>query len=152
MPIPTDPIWTGWSPSGVNLALKKHVRVSNQIYGFGGAAAVDGNLRTRWNSGAGPTQWIEIDLGAAHDIAEIRLLPGLTHPGVTVHHVLGKGPFTGGFEELYTFESQVSDSPLLAKPPIGIWRNIQFIRVETTFSPVPVGWTEIQVIAADDGE
>lgn len=148
-PIPTDPVWPGWTSPLTNVALKKHVKVSRETYGFGGPAAVDGSLRTRWNSGAAPTQWIEIDLGQAYDIAEIRLLPGQTNPGVTVHNVLGKGPLGGRFELLYTFESQVSDSPLLAKPPGRAWQNIRFVRIETTFSPVPVGWKEIQVLEAE---
>lgn len=149
-PLPTDPIWRGWLPSGTNLALRKHVKVSHETYGFGGAAAVDGSLRTRWNSGAEPTQWIEIDLGKAYDISEIRLVPGLDNPGVTVHNVLGRAPFLADYRLLYTFESQISDSPLLARPPGGLWKNIQFVRIETTFSPVPVGWKEIMVMGEEE--
>lgn len=147
--IPTQVVWPGWNASGVNLALKKRVKVSRETYGFGGPAAVDGSLRTRWNSGAGPTQWIEIDLGQAYDIAEIRLLPASDNPGVTVHRVLGRAPFVDEYRLLHTFESQVSDSPLLALPSPGPWRNIQFVRIETTFSPVPVGWREIMIIEAE---
>ena len=110
---------------------------------------MDGSLRTRWNSGAGPTQWIEIDLGKAYDITEIRLLPGLHNPGVTVHKVMGKATFAPVYRLLHTFESQLSDSPLLVQPSPA-WRNIRYIRIETTFSPVPVGWREIVVIGDEE--
>jgi len=109
---------------------------------------VDGNPRTQWNSGEGPTQWIEIDLGAAYDIQEIRLLPYRYEPGVTVHKILGKGSPTGAFEILYTFESQISDSPLLARASPAPWRGIRIVRIETSFSPVPIGWREIEVLQA----
>jgi hypothetical protein len=133
---------------GPNVALHKLVRASRERWGYGGRAAVDGNPRTRWDSGAGPTQWIEIDLGAPYDITEIHLLPNQYRPGVTLHRILGKGPGRPGFTALYTFNSQLSDSPLLAYASPGPWRDIQIVRIETTFSPTPVAWKEIEVIAA----
>lgn len=109
---------------------------------------MDGNPRTQWNSGQGPAQWIEIDLGAAYDIQEIRLLPYRYLPGVTVHTILGKGSDMGAFEALFTFESQLSDSPILARASPAPWRNIRFVRIETSFSPVSIGWREIEVLRA----
>jgi hypothetical protein len=146
--IPTGSPWDAWVSSDDNLAFKKHVRVSHAAYGSGGPAAVDGNPRTQWNSGQGPMQWIEIDLGTAYDIQEIRLLPYRHLPGVTVHTILGKGSQAGAFETLYTFESQLSDSPLLARASPAPWRNIRFVRIETSFSPVSIGWREIEVLRA----
>jgi hypothetical protein len=109
---------------------------------------VDGNARTFWSSGAGPDQWIEIDLGAAYDISVIKLLPALVRPGVTIHRVLGRGPGAESFELLYRFESQLSDSPILARAAPDPWRGISVVRIETTFSPVDVAWREIEVIEA----
>lgn len=134
--------------TGENLALKRRVKVSHASYGHGGPAAVDGNPRTSWIAGMPPAQWIEIDLGAEYDIQEIHLLPYLDRPGVTVHQIFGEGPFTGGYEILYTFESQISDSPLLAYPSTGLWRAIRLVRIETSFSPAPIGWREIEIIKA----
>lgn len=147
-PPPTKSPWDTWVSSDENLALKKRVRVSHAAYGNGAPAAVDGDPRTQWNSGEGPTQWIEIDLGAAYDIQEIRLLPYRYEPGVTVHKILGKGSLTGAFEILYTFESQISDSALLARASPAPWRGIRIVRIETSFSPVPIGWREIEVLQA----
>jgi hypothetical protein len=109
---------------------------------------VDGNPRTLWTSGAGPDQWIEIDLGAAYDISVIKLLPALVRPGVTVHRVLGRGPGGGPFQLLYRFESQLSDSPILAQATPVPWRGISLVRIETTFSPVDVAWREIEILPA----
>ncbi|MGE5251873.1 MAG: discoidin domain-containing protein [Bacteroidota bacterium] len=143
---PTESPWQAWISSHDNVALGKPVRVSQAAWGFGGRLAVDGKTRTMWKSGAGPDQWIEIDLEAAYDIDEIVLMPGQHYPGVTLHRVLGKG--TGAFQVLYTFQSQLSDSPLLAQATPGPWRGIRVVRIETTFSPVPIAWREIAVIRA----
>lgn len=147
LPTPVD--WADWDFPGTNLALKKRVRVSRAAYGFGGPAAVDGSLRTRWSAGAGPLQWIEIDLGQAYDIGAIVLIPGQHNPGVTVHHVLGKAPLMADFRLLHTFESTLSDSPLLVQPSPYPWRGIRYIRIETTFSPVAVSWKEIGILQAE---
>src|SRR5574340_742375 len=148
IPLPTQSIWLDWTSSNINLALHKPVRVSHQVYGRAGLTAVDGNLRTFWNSGAGPTQWIEIDLGAAYDIAEIHLVPADTSPGVTLHRILGKGPLSGGYRLLYVFNSQVSDSPILAYAHSSAWQDVSMVRIETTFSAGPIGWREVEIMQA----
>jgi hypothetical protein len=133
------------SQSSDNLALKKTVRVSRQLQGNEGQWAVDGDPGTVWNAGDGPTQWIEIDLGAAYDIREIRLLLNQYPDGRTVHRVLGKG-VTGSFALLYTFDGQTRDSQLLSYAPPEAWQGIQVIRIETTASPSWVSWREIEII------
>jgi hypothetical protein len=110
---------------------------------------VDGNIRTFWSSGAGPIQWIEIDLEAAYDIAEIHLVPADTSPGVTLHKILARGASTGGYRLLYIFNSQVSDSPLLAYATSSAWQDVSTIRIETTFSAGPVGWREVEIMKAE---
>jgi len=130
-----------------NLALKKPVRVSRQLQGNEGQWAVDGDPGTVWNAGDGPKQWIEIDLGAAYDIREIRLLPNQYPVGKTVNRVLGKAP-GGDFVLLYTFEGVTHDSELLSYAPPAPWNGIQVIRVETTTSPSWVSWREIEIIKA----
>lgn len=133
------------SQSSDNLALKKSVRVSRQLQGNEGQWAVDGDPGTVWNAGDGPTQWIEIDLGAASDIREIRLLTNQYPDGRTVHRVLGKAP-GGSFATLYTFDGQTRDSQLLSYAPPQPWQGIQVIRIETTASPSWVSWREIEII------
>jgi len=61
--------------SGVaNAALHKSVSVSSVLAtNYPGSAAVDGNPTTRWISLAGDPQWLAVDMGAAKDIARVRI-------------------------------------------------------------------------------
>ena len=53
------------NPSKTNLALHKKVKsLSDEQPGYPAAAAVDGNLTTRWSSGFSDPQWIRVDLAA----------------------------------------------------------------------------------------
>jgi hypothetical protein len=133
--------------AGANLALGKPVHVSSQTGDLIGALAVDGDLGTLWNSGGGPIQWIEIDLGAEFSIQEISLTTSQYPAGRTVHRVLGKGA-AGQFTELTTFDGNTSDGQTLTFAPLQPIKGIRFIRVETTISPSWIAWREIEVIDA----
>jgi hypothetical protein len=132
---------------GANLALGKSIRVSAQIDDLAGTLAVDGDLGTLWNSGGGPTQWIEIDLGAEYAIQEISLSISQYPEGRTVHRILGKGG-TGQFVELTAFDGNTTDGQALSFKPAQPIQGIRFIRVETITSPSWVAWREIEVIDA----
>lgn len=132
---------------GANLALGKPVRISSQMAGMDGALAVDGDLGTLWNSGGGPTQWIEIDLGAEFTLQEISLTVSQYPEGRTVHRILGRGT-SGEFVELTTFDGNASDGQVLIFTPPQPVQGIQFIRVETISTPSWVSWREIEVIDA----
>ena len=137
------------SGPGANLARDKAVRVSAFEAGHPGVDAVDGDTGTHWSAAAGPPQWIEVDLGSAHDIAEIRLTPSQYPAGGTVHRVLGKGPGTGGaFVLLHTFDGPTEDSQRLVFAPESPWAGIQVVRVMTDTSPSWVAWREIELIEA----
>jgi hypothetical protein len=141
----------GYSPEArsANLAFQKAVRVSGALPGYGGELAVDGDAGTVWNAGDDAPQWIEIDLGAAYDVAEIRLAINQYPAGATVHRVLAQGPGTGdAFVLLHEFAGATADSEVLAFAPPEPWTGIQFIRVETRVSPSWVSWREIEVVAA----
>jgi hypothetical protein len=130
-----------------NVALKKNVRVSRLVDGYGGESAVDGDPGTSWSSGEHALQWIEIDLGAAYDIREIRLLPSQYPAGATRHRIRGKGPDTGGsFIDLHIFAGPSEDSKWLVVSPPEPWPAIQIIRIETTASPSWVAWREIEIL------
>jgi hypothetical protein len=134
---------------GANLALKKPATASGWGAGFEPELAVDGNPGTLWNANAEPPQWIEIDLGAAYSIREIRLAVSQYPAGHTVHRVLGKGPGTGGtFTELHVFEGDTQDPQALDFVPPEPWQGISLIRIETIASPSWVAWREIEVIDA----
>jgi F5/8 type C domain len=130
-----------------NVALKKTVRVSASIEGYGGESAVDGDPGTWWSSGADAPQWIEIDLGEAYNIREIRLLTGQHPPGMTEHQVLGKGLDTGdNFVALHSFEGETEDSQWLSYLSPEPWTEIRFIRIESVLSPSWIAWREIEII------
>ena len=61
--------------SNVNLALNKGVTVSSNqdAIAFPPAAAVDGNLGTRWSSAAADPQWIYVDLGANYNVNRVKV-------------------------------------------------------------------------------
>lgn len=132
---------------GANLALGKPVRVSGHTGDSAGSLAVDGDLGTLWNSGGGPRQWIEIDLGAEYDIHEFRLTISQYPEGATTHRILGRSA-NGQFTVLTTFEGITADGQVLVFTPAQPVAGIRLIRVETINSPSWVAWREIEVIAA----
>jgi F5/8 type C domain-containing protein len=137
--------------AGANLALGKAVRVSNQFEDFAGALAVDGDFGTLWNSGGGAIQWIEIDLGAAYNISEIRLTVSQYPNGPTVHEILGKGPNAGDpFNPLHKFDGNTNDGAVLVFKPDSLIKQVRYIRVTTTVSPSWVSWREIEIINAEN--
>ncbi|MFJ6213236.1 discoidin domain-containing protein [Streptomyces sp. NPDC092296] len=46
---------------------------STENASFPASAAVDGNTGTRWSSGFGDPQWLQVDLGATHSISQVNL-------------------------------------------------------------------------------
>jgi hypothetical protein len=134
---------------GANLAYGKPARVSQVFQGLGGQFAVDGDPGTVWNSGGGPLQWIQIDLGAAYSIAQIRLVVSQSPGGRTIHLLYGRGPGTGDEQQLLqTFDGETQDSDILTYAPAEPLEGIRHVWIDTTRSPSWVSWREIEVIAA----
>jgi hypothetical protein len=134
---------------GANLAYQKTARASSVYGGQSGALAVDGDPGTAWNSGGGPLQWIQIDLGATVDIAEIRLTVSQFPDGNTIHVVYGsQGVSPERFVELHIFSGPTADSDVLVFHPDEPIHGVRLLRIETTTSPSWVGWREIEVIGA----
>jgi hypothetical protein len=129
---------------GANLALGKPVRFSSQTSDLTGSLAVDGDFGTLWNSGGGPTQWIEIDLGSEYAISEVRLTVSQYPAGRAVHQIKGRSA-NGQFILLYTFDGATRDGNELAFKPDSAIPGIRFIRIETVVSPSWVAWREIEV-------
>lgn len=105
---------------------------------------MDGDFGTLWNSGGGPTQWIEIDLGAEYIINEIRLTVSQFPEGQTVHQIKGRGA-GGQFILLHIFDGFTRDGEELVFKPDGAITGIRYIRIETTVSPSWVSWREVEV-------
>lgn len=134
---------------GANLAYHKTARYSSALPGYPGGLAVDGDPGTLWNSGAGPVQWIEIDLGAVYSIQSIRLLVSQYPAGETVHRVRGRGADPDApYVTLYTFSGATADNAVLQFTPPQPWSGVRYVRIETLESPSWVAWREIEVYDA----
>jgi hypothetical protein len=136
---------------GANLGFGKSTRVSRYLEGNEGELAVDGDLGTLWSSGDSPTQWIEIDLGEAANIAEIRLVPAQYPAGETIHRVYLRGTGTDQpFELVHTFQGFTEDSVALSFVSADPLVEVRFVRVETISSPSWVAWREIEILSASE--
>lgn len=132
----------------LNLALERSVTASGALADGPAAAAVDGALGTGWNSGDGPVQWIEIDLGEAVAVGEIRLVVGQFPAGRTEHRVYGRAAPGAALVLLHTFSGDTSDGDVLSVVLPSGGGAVRMLRVETVTSPSWVAWREIEVISA----
>ena len=131
---------------GRNLALGKSVSVSAALPDETPQMAVDGDPNTQWSAGAFPMQWIEIDLGAAYTIGEIRLTVGQWPAGETVHQVW-VGTTRDAMQLVNEFSGREYDFDVLNFIPTTPLPNIRYVRIDTTESPSWVSWREIEVLA-----
>jgi len=131
---------------GRNLALGKPVEVSAALPDQTPQMAVDGDPNTQWSAGGYPTQWIEIDLGAANTIGKIRLTVGQWPAGQTVHQ-LWVGVTPDSMQLVYEFNGKEYDFDVLNFVPATPLDNIRYVRIVTTESPSWVSWREIEVLA-----
>jgi hypothetical protein len=134
---------------GQNVALRKPATASRSLPTNPPAMAVDGASATWWGAGAFATQWIEINLEGAYDIAIIRLVPSQSPAGQTLHRVLGRSA-SGAYRVLREFSGVTQDGQALEYSPPLPWTGIQYVRVETTTSPSWVSWREVEVISIEN--
>jgi preprotein translocase subunit Sec61beta len=130
---------------GSNLATGRPVQSSNALAPDVAEQAVDGNTETVWLAGGHPPQWIEVDLGDAYRVSEIRLLVSQSPAGPTQHRLLVRGPDGGPATLVHEFAADTSDGDWLefvAEAPL---ENVRYVRVETVSSPSWVAWREIVV-------
>ena len=130
---------------GANLALRRAASASASLPGSDAAFAVDGNFDSTWNSGGGPPQWIEIDLGEPRTVGELRLTVAQSPEGPTEHRLTGRTA-AGEIVLLDQFVGPTKDGTVLVASRAGGWRGIVAVRVETSASPSWVAWREIEVI------
>jgi hypothetical protein len=131
---------------GRNLALNKPVEATEALPDQTAQMAVDGDPNTQWSSGAFPTQWIDIDLGAPYSIGEIRLTVGQWPAGATMHQVW-VGTTRDAFKQVYEFSGREFDFDMLNFIPTKPLQDIRYVRIVTTESPSWVSWREIEVLA-----
>lgn len=147
----TDKVSLGYSRTGVeaNLALEKPVRVSGQFNDLVGELAVDGELGTIWNSGGGPVQWLEIDLGNEYNLSQIKLMVSQYPSGLTMHLVKA-AKASRKFIVVHQFEGNTQDGDELVFHPESPLTGMRYIRIETLTSPSWVSWREIIVTNAGE--
>jgi hypothetical protein len=109
--------------------------------------ALDGDPETYWQAAGEVPQILEIDLGPAADIGEIRLTLYQPTAGTSLQRIYGKGPFAGDeYRLLHEFSGETADGQELQQVPEAAWAGIRFLRIETVQSPAPFGWREITVL------
>jgi hypothetical protein len=131
---------------GRDLALGKGVLVSASLPDQNADMAVDGDPNTQWSAGEFPTQWIEIDLGAAYSLGEVRLTVGQWPDGQTVHQ-LWVGASQGSLQMVHEFAGYTYDYNVLSYAPPKALKNVRYVRLVTTESPSWVSWREIELLA-----
>jgi preprotein translocase subunit Sec61beta len=129
-----------------NVAFGKPVKASAALPDQPPSNVVDENSGTTWIAGAGPPQWIQINLDGTFRVSEIRLLVVQSPAGKTVHRLLLRRAGSSTFELVHTFSGQTDDGSELVFTPSTPLANVQLVRVETVTSPSWVAWKEIRVV------
>jgi len=137
-----DPCQHGDLDLPVELASGAAVRASA---GSEGNYAVDGLVDTVWSAGAGPVQWIEVDLRANHRVESMRLLVAQDPPGPTTHVVSVRGE-AGDWLEVATLSGDTSDGQWLDVPITTPLDGVRYVGIETVESPSWVAWRELSVL------
>ena len=106
---------------------------------------MDGDFESIWNAGAGPEQWIQIDMGSPLALRAIRLVVSQYPEGETVHQIW-VGADAASMFQVHEFAGFTKDSDVLEFITDGPMDNIRFIKIVTTQSTSWVAWREIEVI------
>ena len=130
---------TSPEPGSVAAVASSHLRDSPP------SAVLDGNPETIWNAGAGPEQWIQIDLGKPTVVRTIRLIISQYPAGETVHQIWG-GANENSLSLLHEFRGFTKDPDTLEFNSTSALTNIRYIRIVTPQSPSWVAWREVEVI------
>ncbi len=132
-------------PIAVNLALNRPVQVSGTFGDQFGSRAVDGLGLTGWSSGGGPPATIEVDLGLAQTIHEIRLLTEQDPAGGTTHQIQVRKANGAAFTTVATLSGATQGEQWLRWFPNAPLHGIRWVRIVTTASPSWAAWREVQV-------
>ena len=131
-----------------NLAYGKPVRASRSLPEEPPSRAVDDDPATQWGSGAGPIQWIEIDLEGLYRISEILLLVSQYPAGETVHRLQVRSTDREAYQTVHEFSGATAEGDWLVFAPEEPVLDVRQIRIQTVQSPSWVAWKEIEVSAS----
>ncbi len=147
-PIPTvTPVATLAGDLG-NLAMGRDATASQSLPDAPPSRAVDGRPEADevWNAGAGPPQWIEVDLGRAATIGGVRLVVAQFPPGPTRHRVLGRSAAGAIPTLLHEFAGPTADQDILIAAFDPAVAGVRHVRIETLESPSDVAWREVEIL------
>lgn len=124
------------------------VRASRSIGSNPVSSALDGDDSTWWSSGAGPTQWLEIDLRHEASLRAVDLVVAQDLAGPTTHLVWGKaGEPEDEYVLFHTFSGVTNDLDVLHLGLDPAIPGIRYLLIETQQDPSPVAWREIVIDA-----
>ena len=109
------------------------------------AGAVDGTTAHWWGAGAGPTQWIEIDLGKPTTVSAVNLIVSQSPAGQTDHQIWVRGT-NDHLQLVAEFKGDTTDKQILKFEPAQALVGIRYVRIVTVASPSWVAWQEIEVL------
>lgn len=144
-----DPCAVGGLDLAVELTRGATARASRALGEGPAANAIDGKAETIWNAGAGPSQWLEIDLRAARTVERIRLMVSQYPAGATTHLVSVRAA-GGSWGKVATLSGRTTDGQWLDVRPAKALAGIRYIRIETTTSPSWVAWREVSVLGSGE--
>ncbi|TMD26227.1 MAG: discoidin domain-containing protein [Chloroflexi bacterium] len=128
-----------------DLARGATVRASRSTSDGRPRLAADGIADTIWQSGAGPTQWIEFDLPARSTLRSVRLTVA-QYPNGSTRHVVLVGPSAESLRAVHTFSGTTRDGNVLTWTPSSPLTGVRVVRILTTRSSSFVAWREIALI------
>jgi hypothetical protein len=126
-----------------NLAYGKTVTASRFLPNEPPENVVDGG-DSLWGAGADAPQWIEIELGKAVSLSEIRLWVAQYPDGEIVHQILLRDS-RGNLTEVHRFEQFTRSGEWLNFTPETPIPEVTAVRVNTLFSTSWVAWSEIEI-------
>lgn len=105
------------------------------------------NVDETWNSGQKASRdkpvWVEIDLGATHNIQHLDLLPyQVPTPARTVHKIY-VGDTKSSMELAMELDGETRHHYAIKEVPIN--KTGRYLRVETVESPSWVAWSNIKI-------
>ncbi|HEV7747809.1 MAG TPA: discoidin domain-containing protein [Pyrinomonadaceae bacterium] len=147
MAIATGNLITATCPApATKLAISGATASSYYATGYEPAKAIDGNTTTTmWNAGTFAPAWIQVDLGQAYSLSQVRLLTAQSPNGHTTHEIYG-GPSPSSLTLLGTVDGSTTASQWLQLNTGAT--NVRYVKVLTTAGPSWIAWFEVEVYQA----
>ncbi len=141
----TPPVTTSCTSTGI---LGVSATASRSLSTNPPSLAVDGRVDTYWNSGAFPTQYIQLDLGNSYNVTGLCVNAAQLPAGVTYHDI-SAGSSVSTLRTVAVLNESL---------PIDQWKYVpvvangtRFVKINTTSSPSWVAWNEIKVFGTLSG-